>query len=208
MTREPNPDFCTESLRNSVAMNLNIPIERFLTPNSSERICETTRGVGLYSHCHLWGFRLPLSKLAADICHTVDVAPSQLNASAWCYINSFEALFYLYKDRFVNCPIKEPTLGLFLHYYSFQVEKCWVKCVRRKWVLFETISNPGKWQNGFFFLVPDSAGLTAPGSPPVPTRWNNKEVRLPGRRVLTEDERKALYIIESIKEGTNFYYKT
>ena len=111
-------------------------MNRILFPRDDERIHHITRGVGLYSQCILWGFKLPLSNFAVEILNYVGIAPSQLNASAWCYINSFEALFTMYKDRFVNCPLKEPTLALFLHYYYFGVEKCWVKVVRRRWTMF------------------------------------------------------------------------
>ena len=204
--RDPKPEMCTDIFRNNLAVALGVSINHLLFPKDKERVCDSTRGLGLYSQCNLWGFRLPLSNFAAEILRTVNVAPSQLNASAWCYINSFEALFYIYQDKFSDCPLKEPTLALFLHYYHFQVEKCWVKCVRRKWVLFDTISNPGKWQNGFFFLAPGSVDITLPGSPPVRTKWNGNSVNLPGRRVLNQNELQALRIIEEIKEGNHNAY--
>ena len=110
----------------------------------------------------------------------------------------------MYKDKFVDCPLKEPTLALFLYYYYFGVEKCWIKVVRRRWGLFEPINNAGKWQNGFFFVSPTDAVFVPAGGVPIRMSWNQTRVTLPGRKILNDDELKALRIIEQIKIGKYF----
>lgn len=91
---------------------------------------DSTKGHSFYWKSAHYGVRFPLSNFVRSILTTLDIAPAQLTGIAWCHINSFEWIFR-HHDAFKNTPVREPTLDLFLFYYSFVVDKSWITVRRR-----------------------------------------------------------------------------
>ena len=127
--------------------------------------------------------------------------PVTLSGMAWCYLNSFEALWGLHRREFANCPLQTPTLGMFLCYYSFITDRSWVTVRQTKNKLFSW-SKVDRTPNRFLYLGIRPAE-DEDWTSYVCWEWQTG-VYLRGRVPLSTRELCAVEIIERIRESKPF----
>jgi hypothetical protein len=89
-----------------------------ITPGMNDRAIDHPKGLCIYYKMPKCGFQLPLSEFIVDLLTSLDVAPSQIASTAWCYISSFDKLFAQYSEYFEGYT---PTVALFGKFYYFSV---------------------------------------------------------------------------------------
>ena len=190
---------------------LGLSAGRLKIPSSSDRVCDSEKGLSLYDNMPSWGVKLPLSEFVQSLIRALNVSLSQISGTSWCIINSFEHLFSFYADKLRYCRVKKPTLNLFFHYYTFISDKGWLTCCKRKRLpnkpevkLLKPISKVQDWKNAFFFLPPDVNELDSMWRGSVNPSWN-LQVTVPGKKELTEEEKKVVRIFYSLSKGISVH---
>jgi hypothetical protein len=202
-TTPSNPKFADEERRLSLGAVLGVG-DKLLVPAPDDRAHESEKGMCFYWRSDWCGIRLPFSKFVVEILRTLNVAPAQLNAVAWCHINSFEALFRSHDKIFGNLPDKIPTLSLFLEFYEFARSGSWIG-IRKQTDRFISIRKIEDWSKGFFFLPHSEVTPELLGNVNVRTSWND-HVILPGRRYLNMQERRMQRLVEKLYEDGILVY--
>jgi hypothetical protein len=196
-TTPSNPKFADEERRLSLGAALGVG-DKLLISSPDDRAHHSEKGMCFYWRSDWCGIRLPFSRFVVEILRTLNVAPAQLNAVAWCHINSFEALFQSHDNYFGNLPDKTPTLSLFLEFYEFARSYSWIG-IRKQTDYFVSISKIEDWSKGFFFLPHSEVTPELLGNVNIRTSWNSK-VTLPGRRYLNMQERRMRCLVEKLYE--------
>ena len=132
--------------------DMGIPEDRdVVSGRKGDRVSVTDRGMCLYWKMPTWGVRFPFSPFIQSVLMALKCAPVTLSQMAWCYLNSFEALWGQYRREFSNCPLQTPTMGIFLCYYSFITDRSWVTVRQTKNKLFSW-SKVDRMPNRFLYL--------------------------------------------------------
>ena len=177
---------------------------RLRVPSITDRACDTEKGLCVYNNMPSWGLKFPLSDFVQSLLQTLNISLGQISGASWCYINSFEHLFTFFADKLMFCRVKKPTVNLFFHYYTFILdkEKSWLLCCKRRNLkLLKPISKIADWKDTFFFLPPDNDDLDSQWRKAVNPSWNLK-INIPGRRKLSEEEKKVVRVFYEISKGT------
>lgn len=165
----PETKFVTSGKLADLAHITNTQVCSRVAPTPYLRACGSQLGVALYAKSGLCGVQFPLSPFVVDILRLLGVPPGQLTGVAWCHVNSFEYFFHKHQEELPTAPVRLPTVGMFLHLYSFIPVKSWVTVKKRgKINQFGTISKIDSWNRGWFYLHPSSEDYQRLGAQGVP----------------------------------------